>query len=294
LLASLASITTASPDSPWILFLQPGTYELGARSLMMKPYVEVRGAGQALTTVRSAAHEQATVVGAANTSLSLLTVEHSGGGAAQALAVDIPSSRFRLHDVTAHGRDGSLRSTGIRHSGSEEHGLIERVKAMGSSVSEQVTTRGLECNGCRMEAVDSELAASGGSVAEGVVVSQGSARLTRVEARASVGVGIAFGVRLTDSGATLHHSTVSASSFGGSWGLSTRSVSNDLQEVDIQGSILEAGINTLRRGRTYTIRIQGSQLRGGSITVEDGAVGSLLCQGVISDNPQYEGRDPCS
>jgi hypothetical protein len=80
--AALASITDASATRPYVLQLAPGVYELGARTLAMKPDVSIVGAGAGVTRISGdqgqAAFSEALVHGADRTLLRDVTVTNRG------------------------------------------------------------------------------------------------------------------------------------------------------------------------------------------------------------------------
>jgi hypothetical protein len=53
LLRALDRITSASDTEPWLLKIEPGVYDLGVQVLVMKPFVDMEGSGQGVTTITS-------------------------------------------------------------------------------------------------------------------------------------------------------------------------------------------------------------------------------------------------
>ncbi len=51
LLNAMASITAADATHTWLIKIEPGVYDLGANSLALKPYVDVEGSGEGITTL---------------------------------------------------------------------------------------------------------------------------------------------------------------------------------------------------------------------------------------------------
>jgi hypothetical protein len=49
---ALAGITDASSTKPYVIRVSPGTYDLGATGITMKPYVDIEGSGQQTTVIR--------------------------------------------------------------------------------------------------------------------------------------------------------------------------------------------------------------------------------------------------
>ncbi len=120
LLNAMTTIIVASPTStnPWLLKLEPGTYDLGNVSLTMQAYVQVEGSGEGATTIIGNGQTVSTtgvIVGASNSELRSLTVQSRSGnsfstGIYNASGVD---SSFKVHNVTILSSGGSTNGTGI-------------------------------------------------------------------------------------------------------------------------------------------------------------------------------------
>jgi hypothetical protein len=80
---ALSGITDASETNPYLLKIEPGVYDLGAApGLVMKPWVDVEGSGEGVTTLTATGGvpwTDATVQGASNAELRFLTVKNTGG-----------------------------------------------------------------------------------------------------------------------------------------------------------------------------------------------------------------------
>jgi hypothetical protein len=115
LLAALAGITTASASNPWLLKIEPGVFDLGAASLVMKPFVDVEGSGEGVTKVTGLGrptNDLATVHAVTDSEVRSLTVENRGGDAyAKALFVD--GGAPRISNVTATAFGGATESQGF-------------------------------------------------------------------------------------------------------------------------------------------------------------------------------------
>lgn len=114
LLAALAGIS-ASPASPWLLKVEPGTYDLGAASLVMKPFVDVEGSGEAVTKVTGTGfgtNAGGTIQAVTNAELRDLTAENRGG-AAYAKALWVASGAPSLSHVRAVAFGGTTESQGL-------------------------------------------------------------------------------------------------------------------------------------------------------------------------------------
>jgi hypothetical protein len=82
--SALKNIKDAGAGNPYLLKIEPGIYDLGSdpgsNQLDMKPYVDIEGSGEGITTITSTAG--ATVLGATHAELRWLTVQNMGGLAA--------------------------------------------------------------------------------------------------------------------------------------------------------------------------------------------------------------------
>jgi hypothetical protein len=114
LLDALASIKDASASKPYLLYIEPETYDLGNRALQMKPYVDIEGSGELNTTIVSSVTQDAngldhgTVQGADNSEMRFLTARNtsSATGANFRIAVLNNDASVRLTHVTAEATGG--------------------------------------------------------------------------------------------------------------------------------------------------------------------------------------------
>jgi hypothetical protein len=115
LLQALAGITTASAANPWLLKIEPGTYDVGATSFVMTPFVDVEGSGETVTKITgvgNGSNNVGTVQAVTNTELRFLTVENTGG-AAFAKPLLVNAAAPRITHVTVLGSGGSSESQGF-------------------------------------------------------------------------------------------------------------------------------------------------------------------------------------
>ena len=78
LLNAIAGITSASATDPWLLKIEPGTYDLGSSRLQMKSWVDVEGSGIRPTTIKGAGpsgSNDAIVLGASNSEIRGVTIK---------------------------------------------------------------------------------------------------------------------------------------------------------------------------------------------------------------------------
>jgi len=79
---ALAGIPSPSSTDRWLLKIEPGIYDIGSTSLPMRSWVDIEGSGIGVTTIRGTVDGgtlvNATINGASNAELRLLTVEATG------------------------------------------------------------------------------------------------------------------------------------------------------------------------------------------------------------------------
>lgn len=121
------SITDASAGNPYTVTIAAGSYDIGEQQIVMKPYVNIIGAGIDITTVTSsigtAIHmtvpgnfqSYAALVGADNTSLADLTIVNDNP--ANGVVVFTGAVSMTLRNVRME-RDGGVESFGLYASGS--------------------------------------------------------------------------------------------------------------------------------------------------------------------------------
>ncbi|MEW5848997.1 MAG: hypothetical protein AB2A00_09285 [Myxococcota bacterium] len=120
LLTLLASVTDASATNRYLLKIEPGTYDLGTSPLVMKPYVDVEGAGEAATRLVRQGFasniggypDSGTVIGSDNAELRSLTAENMGG-AAYGAAIYNPGASPTIRQVAAIANGATTRTVGI-------------------------------------------------------------------------------------------------------------------------------------------------------------------------------------
>lgn len=111
---ALSGITDASATKPYLLYIEPGTYDLANGSLSMKPWVDIEGAGELNTVITSSVSSMdcstGTVSGADNAEMRFLTARNTGTeGGCPATILNLSASP-RLTHVTAEITGGGQRS----------------------------------------------------------------------------------------------------------------------------------------------------------------------------------------
>lgn len=107
LIDALSGITDASAAKPYLLYVEPGTYDLGTHALSMKQHVDIQGAGERKTLitgdVAASGCQHATVLGANDAELRFLTARNTSGSATTCtIAIYYPfGTSSHLTNVTA-------------------------------------------------------------------------------------------------------------------------------------------------------------------------------------------------
>ena len=114
---AVKSITDASATNPYLVKIGPGLYPLQAQ-LRMKPFVEIEGSGIGVTRITGAFSSNtidlsALIVGADNSAIRHLTLEHHGGGPHDAVGIANIKAGPRINDVKiiVSGTSGSSNTS---------------------------------------------------------------------------------------------------------------------------------------------------------------------------------------
>ncbi len=214
LLNALAGITTASAANPWLLKIEPGIYDLGSGALSMKPFVDVEGSGEDVTTITAAGNSSiltGTVVGANNAELRFLTVKNTGGNTF-AVGIASVSASPRLTHVTVTATGGSVENFAVYNNASSPVMKDVTATASGTVTDEAV----VNVIGSTSVMTDVIATATGGSSQNvGVLNSSSAVTMTNVTATATAsGSATNSGVENLAASPTMINVTASAS--GGS------------------------------------------------------------------------------
>ncbi|HKV11272.1 MAG TPA: hypothetical protein VJ725_24230 [Thermoanaerobaculia bacterium] len=114
---ALAGISSPSSTNQWLLKLEPGIYDVGSTLLQMRSWVDIEGSGIGVTTITGsvpvASNFDATVHGADNAELRLLTVEATAGTTSSAIAManyNVSPRIYRVRFSTAAGTAWGVRN----------------------------------------------------------------------------------------------------------------------------------------------------------------------------------------
>lgn len=318
LLKALAGITDASATNPYLIIIEPGVYDIGTNSLVMKGYVDIEGSGESVTKITGVidVYSGGVVAGADNTELRFLTVEHTGGGGvsnARAIynngvspkitnvTVEIPGGPSVTRAIWNDGASpvmtnvkviataSGLSCVGIDNDDSAAVMTNVTVSASGATANIGISNDGLGPGGISPTMTNVTAGASGtGSDTTGVDNSNCSPTMTNVTATASGGVTYTTGVRNTLCDTRMYNVTATGSGGSGTcYGLwnSTNADTHSVRAYNsrFSGDNYSVG-NSDDVDSTMNSYIGGSQLDG---AVVNNGSGTLKC--AVSYN---EDNDP--
>jgi len=258
LLAAMASIPTpAGAADARLLKIEPGRYDLGTQTLVMKPWVDVEGSGPPATVITSEVCESSmptlgVVSGAADSELRGVTIENTCSSPTNySLAVIAAADGFVVDDLVLEVTGGADFNLGLYTDGSRFRAHRVRTSASGASFVNAGVL--VESTGdVELEEVDAE--ASGGTFAWGIgVILQpgGSASGPGVNVRRCTG-------RASDATVTVYGLSVENGS-----DLEMRVV--DSRAVAVGGASSALGILAKLSGESEAIRLTGSHFEGDSV-----------------------------
>jgi hypothetical protein len=243
LLAAHNAIVGASATNPYLLKIEPGQFNLGTQSLVMKPFVDVEGSGQAMTTIIAgdpAGCCTGTVQGASNAWLRSLSVVNTGSAEGEAYAIFATAAAgFVVDDVFASAQ-GSTDNAGIA------------VYA-----------------GTFLDVRDSGLSADGGLYATGIYLEDSSVSISDTVASAGAGTTETAGLWLVRS-----HGSVSDSTFISVHGVRLDGTAGS-GSLQMRGSEVSGSTNRVLQSTpgAYDVEIGTTWFVGGPAL----GIGSLSC-----------------
>ncbi len=267
--AALTSINGASDSNRYLVWVAPGVY---TETVTMKPYVDIEGAGELLTTISSGG-DAGTIVGANNTELRFLTVRNIGG-VTSAYAIFNNSASPRLTHVTAIASGGTY-NYGVYNYASSSPAM----NSVTASATGGTSSYGVYNSSSAPTMTNVTASAWGGSYNYGVYnYASSSPTMTNVTATASGGTNN-YGVFNSSSTPTIQSSTIRASD-----GTSNRGVYNSAASgsytMKVNNCQVTGSTNTIVNDTEFTARIGASQLDGGPVT----GGGTVTCAGVYDEN----------
>jgi hypothetical protein len=211
----VSGIADPSASNPYLVKIEPGTYDLESNSLFMRRYVDIEGSGEGVTTITSTLGTgSGTVVGANNSELRYLTVKDTGEAGQQVVAIFTETTSPRFSHVTAIASGGS-ENYGIHTSNGSP--VLSHVTASASGGSQSF---GVANFNSVMTVLNSTFtAADAASFNAGFVTTYGGSNKVNSSTISASGGAIAIGMRAYNGNHTLTNTTVSATGSGESTGI---------------------------------------------------------------------------
>lgn len=290
--AALDSITSASQANPYLVLVGPGVYQ---EQVTMKPYVDIQGSGQGVTTISWAGGDlgQQTLLGASNAELRHLTVQNTGGGADNPWAILNQGASPTITHVTVTSQTTGLGAEAIRNVDQVFAAAPELTHVVAQAMSESaiaINNLGGSPLLYRVEAyangensigisntssatptlrhvIATANAGTGSGQAKGFAIAGGFAVLSDVEVSAS-GANTNWGLLATGSSdVELTRAKVSAIGNGGSTCYAIQTIESDLTLQ--QGESVASGCNTanqaIRSDRSDVV-VRNSRVSASSAT----------------------------
>jgi hypothetical protein len=245
LIRAVAAISNPSAANPYLVKVEPGIYDFGSSSLFMRPFVDLEGSGEGVTTITSTVPTgYGTVAGVDNSEVRFLTVKNTGAPGQQIVALFSESSSPRYTHVRVLASGGSENqaihisngSPVLDHVVASATGGGTAIGVMNLNAALTVTgstfsaagaaganTGYLSSMGGTIRAADSTMTGSGGEIASGVKTNNGVHTLTNMTVSgsgATQSFGIYNGWRVAVPAVNVHQSRISGGtnsvySFGG-------------------------------------------------------------------------------
>jgi hypothetical protein len=256
LVEAVAGIADASASNPYLVKIEPGIYDLGDGSLVMRPHIDIEGSGEDVTTVTSAIGTGlGTVVGASNAELRFVTVRNTGETGQQVVALFSESTSPRYTHVTATSSGGS-ENTGIHVSNGTP--VLSNVTASASGGGKSIGVTNL--NGVLTVSNSSFSAADAAGLNAGLFSTMGGTVRATSSTMTASGGAIAIGLRTYNGSHTVANMTLS-----GSGGAESYGVYNGWRFaapiVNVHQSRVSGGTNSIY-SVGGTIKVGASQLTG--------------------------------
>jgi hypothetical protein len=276
LIQVVSGITDPSASNAYLVKVEPGIYDLESSSLFMRPYVDIEGSGEGITTITSALGSgSGTVVAANNSELRYLTVKNTGEAGQQVVAIFSETASPRLNHVTATA-SGGAENYGIHTS----NGTVS-LKHVTAVATGGAQTFGVINFNSVMNVSDSVFSGAEAAVNYGIVSTAGGSLRMNGSTVTAAGGTIAIGVRTYNGTHTLADMTISST------GGSTESVGiyNGQKSSLPTVNLLQSRVT----GTTHSIysiggaiKVGASQLTGPAGTFD---IGTIAC--VMSFNGSY-------
>jgi hypothetical protein len=266
--AAIDSLTTASAENPYLVWVAPGVYE---EEVTMTPYVHLQGAGQEATIIRSDA--SVTLHLAGYNSLRDLTVLNFGADTYTSAIEASPSDTVTgtlVADVTARAESTGSWSQGIALRGSDTSVRLVDVTARGEGGSDYNLGLRVE-TGAGAILQGGSFTASGGEEASAISISASTGNTLEaagVFALAENATAVTCGLQNAGT-ATLRGGSFAAHGSG-----DVRGISNLLSGAILEAESVTVEVRAATSMSTGLYNASGAlaTLRGGSFTARGGDI----------------------
>ena len=236
-----------SEDTPCLLKIMPGVYDVGILPVVMHSYIDIEGSGETVTKITGAISTSypasaGTVQGDDDVEIRFLTVENTGAGTTTAALFNSSKSPSILH-VTAGASSGSYRY-GVYNSSSSPTMTNVRVNVSASTSGSANYGVYNSSSSPTMTNVRVNVTMSGGAGSDtwGVYNSSSSPTMTNVIVSASGGDN-SYGVLNFNSSPTMTNVTATASGAASNYGVTNSGTGM----VEIRDSAIKAEGGAINR-----------------------------------------------
>jgi hypothetical protein len=254
LLGALAGLTDAGVNSPFVVKVEPGVFDVGTSTVPMRAFVDVEGSGPR-TVIRGTG--SSTIRAASHSELRWLAVENSGASTADpapGALDDVGSTNFSLRGVTVSKTSSSGAAVAFSTTGLRLRVTDSRLFADSTDPASN-ETRALSCTGCsgvfeRVEAIagsdgdDSYGVFIFGTGAGGLTLKETEASSTRATSQ-SVGIQVTLATARIRGGRYEATNTVNRSSYGMQVSVNTDLIASDATfSASASGTGASYGVST--------------------------------------------------
>lgn len=275
LMRAVEQIVNPSAANPYLVKIEPGTYDLDTSSLAMRSFVDLEGSGEGITTITSTvATGSGTVIGADNSELRFLTIKNTGQAGQQVVALFSERTSPRYTHVRALASGGAENQAIHVSNGAP---VLDYVNAAatggGTSIGLLNLNGALTVTNSALSAGDAEGANTGLLTTMGGTVRSANSSMT------GSGGAIATGLKTNNGTHTLSNMTLSGSGATESYGVFNgwRSAA---PAVNVHSSRISGGMNSVY-SFGGVVRVGASQLSGPTRTF---GFGTVMCAASYNEN----------
>ena len=281
--------TDGTAETPYLIKIEPGIYDLNGSSLKMKPYVDIEGSGQGLTVILSD-NRNGVIIPSSNSELRELTISSTYAGESIAYGLYIHMSSPSIRNVTVDVTAGCRLPHGIYSYQADP--VLTGVKV---SVTGREQTFGIysDSGTIRMNTIDIEAATTGNDFnVYSIEIDSGGSQTSpvRIEGVSAVASGgnYAVGLRIRNAAAQVIGTDCLAASGAHNRGIY---IVNDTLPVTISNSyaIARGGSSAVAIGLEYA----GVSLNNVTAKGEEASGANIGFGGISADEPMTVSIDHC-